>query len=123
MFLKILKFKYKFVLNKMEYIIDLTNTITSYIYSFFVQEEYLLFKKIEMSFEDDINEKDVENLINSVKKDIEDEKKMRELQIRYENLVKDYDEILAKKSFDEDDENVNNNDNNNNNEGKILILA
>ncbi len=107
----------------MEYIIDLTNTITSYIYSFFVQEEYLLFKKIEMSFEDDINEKDVENLINSVKKDIEDEKKMRELQIRYENLVKDYDEILAKKSFDEDDENVNNNDNNNNNEGKILILA
>ena len=107
----------------MEYIIDLTNTITSYIYSFFVQEEYLLFQKIEMSFEDDINEKDVENLINSVKKDIEDEKQMRELQIRYENLVKDCDEMFTKKSSEENDEDEDENGNNNdNNETKVLVL-
>ena len=107
----------------MEYLIDLTKTITSYIYSFFAQEEYLLFKKIEMSFIEDINEKDVENLINSVKKDIEDEKQMRELEIRYENLVKDYDDMITKKMSEEENDEDDNSNDDNNNEGKVLVLA
>ena len=102
----------------MEYITELTNTITSYIYSFFEQEEHLLFKKIEMSFVNDVDEKEVDELVNSVKKDIDDEKQMVELEIRYENLVRDYDEMISKNTF-EDNEDENNDSNND--DGKVLI--
>jgi|LakMenEpi03Aug12_release.lakeMendotaPanAssembly.Ray.scaffolds.fasta_scaffold1509825_1 hypothetical protein len=102
----------------MEYLIDITNTITSYIYSFFVQEEYLHFKKIELTFIDDVNDEEIDNLINTVKKDIEDEKQMVELEIRYENLVREYDDMISKQSF-EDNEDENNDSNND--DGKIMI--
>jgi len=102
----------------MEYVTELTNTITSYIYSFFEKEEHFLFKKIEMSFVNDVDEKEVDELVNSVKKDIDDEKQMVELEIRYENLVRDYDEMISKNTF-EDNEDENND--NNNDDGKVLI--
>lgn len=98
-------------------ITELTNTITSYIYSFFVQEEYLLFKKIEMSFVNDVDEKEVDELVNSVKKDIEDEKQMKELEFRYENLVREY-EMIIQSEEENDEENDGEND-----DGKIMILA
>ena len=101
----------------MEYITELTYTITSYIYSFFVQEEYLHFKKIEMSFVNDVDEKEVDELVNSVKKDIEDEKQMKELEFRYENLVREY-EMIIQSEEENDEENDGEND-----DGKIMILA
>jgi len=102
----------------MEYVTELTNTITSYIYSFFEKEEHFLFKKIEMSFVNDVDEKEVDELVNSVKKDIDDEKQMVELEIRYGNLVRDYDEMISKNTF-EDNEDENNDSNND--DGKVLI--
>ena len=101
----------------MEYITELTYTITSYIYSFFVQEEYLHFKKIEMSFVNDVDEKEVDELVNSVKNDIEDEKQMKELEFRYENLVREY-EMIIQSEEENDEENDGEND-----DGKIMILA
>ena len=101
----------------MEYITELTYTITSYIYSFFVLEEYLHFKKIEMSFVNDVDEKEVDELVNSVKKDIEDEKQMKELEFRYENLVREY-EMIIQSEEENDEENDGEND-----DGKIMILA
>ena len=43
----------------MEYIINLTNTITSYIFSFFVKED-VPSKSIEMIFIDDVDENEVD---------------------------------------------------------------
>ena len=106
----------------MEYIINLTNTVTSYILSFFVEQEKILLKSIEMVF---VDENEVDELINSVKKDIANEKQTtEELEIRYSNFVKEYnDMILLKKSFEEQEESENNNSDDENDDGKIPMLA
>jgi hypothetical protein len=104
----------------MEYLIEISSKVTSYIYSFFEQEEHFLFKKIEMTFVDDVNDEEIYNLINTVKKDIEDEKQMVELEIRYENLVREYDDMILKKSFEENEDE---NNDSNNDDGKIMVLA
>ena len=108
----------------MEYIINLTNTVTSYILSFFVEQEKILFKSIEMVF---VDENEVDELINSVKKDIANEKQTtEELEIRYLNFVKEYnDMILLKKSFEEqeNEESENNNSDDENDDGKVPMLA
>ena len=106
----------------MEYIINLTNTVTSYILSFFVEQEKILLKSIEMVF---VDENEVDELINSVKKDIANEKQAtEELEIRYSNFVKEYnDMILLKKSFEEQEESENNNSDDENDDGKIPMLA
>ena len=110
----------------MEYIINLTNTITSYIFSFFVKEN-VPSKSIEMIFIDDVDENEVDELINSVKKDIANEKQTtEELEIRYLNFVKEYnDMILLKKSYEEqeNEESENNNSDDENDDGKVPMLA
>jgi len=110
----------------MEYIINLTSTITSYIFSFFVKKD-VPSKSIEMIFIDDVDENEVDELINSVKKDIANEKQTtKELEIRYSNFVKDYnDMILLKKSFEEqeNEENEDNNSDDENDDGKVPMLA
>ena len=108
----------------MEYIINLTNTVTSYILSFFVEQEKILLKSIEMVF---VDENEVDELINSVKKDIANEKQTtEELEIRYLNFVKEYnDMILLKKSYEEqeNEESENNNSDDENDDGKVPMLA
>jgi hypothetical protein len=106
-----------------------------YIYNFICEQiEYIQetfgpkYKNpILINFKDDYYCDEVNDLIESVEKEIKKEKEIKTekelelLEIRYNNLVKDVDELF--KQLDEDDEESDdrNNDNNNNN-GKVGIL-
>ena len=58
---------------------------------------------ISLKESDDYYSDDVNNLINSVEKEIKLDKELELLQIRYSNLVKDVDEIYTNKEEDDDE--------------------
>jgi hypothetical protein len=92
---------------------------------YFVNETFMPKQKlIRINEEEDCSE-EINKLMDVIEKEIKFDKEMELLKIRYENLVKDVEDM--KKEDEEEDEDNNddkkNNNNNNNNNGKMSLLA
>lgn len=99
----------------MEYITDFFYKNIEYLQTMFVAKNHL----IRINEEEDCSE-EINKLMDVIEKEIKFEKEMELLQIRYENLVKDVEDM---KEDEDDNDNKKNDNNNNNNNGKISLLA
>ena len=109
----------------MEYITDFFYKNIEYLQTTFVAKNHL----IRINEEEDCSE-EINKLMDVIEKEIKFEKEMELLQIRYENLVKDVEDMKEDIKEDDNDDkknddndNDNNYNNNNNNNGKISLLA
>ena len=102
---------------------------------YFVNETFMPKQKLIRINEEEDCAEEINKLMDVIEKEIKFEKEMELLQIRYENLVKDVENMKGEEEEEEeeeedneeedneDDEDKNNNNNGNNNNGKISLLA
>ena len=101
-----------------------------YIYNFICEQiEYIQetfgpkYKNpIIIDLKDDYYCDEVNELLDSIKKEIKTEKELELLEIRYNNLVKDVEELFKQLDDDDEEENNDKNNNNNNDNGKVGLL-
>ena len=103
-----MEYIYNFLFEQIEYIQEIFGTK--------YENPIIINLKNDDYYCDEVNE-----LIYSVEKEIKTEKELELMEIRYNNLVKDVEELF-KQLDDDEEENDDKNNNNNNDNGKVGLL-